>query len=79
MAKIPNKLVVFGAVAAAALVIPGMLGPLVFQEAEARHNEQSQEAINRAGNTLVNVQANVQANVNDVTVCLVTGTCEPEQ
>jgi hypothetical protein len=78
--NIPNKLVLFGAVAAAALVIPGTLGPLVFQEAEARHEgdrhtEQSQNAVNRAGDTLLNVQANVQAQVTDVTVCLVVDDC----
>jgi hypothetical protein len=79
MTKLPNKLVLFGAIAAAALVIPGTLGPLAFQEAEATHrqghNDNSQEAVNRAGDTLVNVQANVQANVNDVTACIIVENC----
>ena len=79
MAKIPNKLVLFGAIAAAALVVPGVLGPLMFQEAEATHrqghSDNSQNAVNRAGDTLVNVQANVQANVNDVTACIIVEDC----
>jgi hypothetical protein len=83
MIKIPNKLVIFGAVAAAALAVPGVLGPLMFEEAHAardNNNEQSAEALNRAGDSLVNVQAAVGANVNaqdvSVTACiLASGPC----
>ncbi|MDQ3968222.1 MAG: hypothetical protein M3275_07495 [Thermoproteota archaeon] len=79
MAYIPNKLVIFGAVAAAALVVPGILGPLMFQEAEATHrqghSDNSQNAVNRAGDNLLNVQANAQVIVNDVTACIIVEDC----
>jgi hypothetical protein len=83
MVKTPNKFVLFGAVAAAALAVPGLLGPLMFEEAYAARenkNEQSARSFNQAGDSLVNVQANVPANVNvqdvDVTACvLVSGPC----
>lgn len=39
MEKIPNKLVIFGAIAAAALAVPSVLGALTFQEAYATHND----------------------------------------
>ncbi len=77
MAKIPNKFVLFGAVAIAALAVPGLLGPMAAQHAYAEHQtaaHQSNEATQTAEKNLVNVQAAVQANadvdVNDVTVCV---------
>ena len=79
MIKIPNKLVIFGAVAAAALVVPGVLGPLAFQEAEAARDQRN-EATQTARENLVNVQAQVQANVDaDVrnnNVCVIVETCQ---
>jgi|SRR5215211_519678 len=81
MTKIPSTFVIVGAVAAAALVVPGVLGPLMFDEAyaQASDTEQSNRAIQNARDTLVNVQANVQANadvdVNDVTACVIVSEC----
>jgi predicted polyphosphate/ATP-dependent NAD kinase len=75
MANIPNKLVIFGAVAVAALVVPGLVGPLMFDEAyAATEKEQSNSASQTAKDTVVNVQAAVQANVDvqDVNVCVIT-------
>lgn len=72
MTKISNKLVIFGAVAVAALVVPGLAGPLMFDEAYATHNEQSNNANQQAKNNLVNVQAAVQANLDDLQVCVIT-------
>ena len=74
MAKIQNKFVIFGAIAAAALAVPGVLGPLTFEEAYATHNEQSNRASQEARNNVLNVQAIVQANVDvrDVNVCVIT-------
>jgi hypothetical protein len=75
MEKIPNKLLILGAVAAAALVVPGVLGPLVLEEAYA----QTARASNRATDNVVNVQAAVAVqdalNENDVTVCIIADTC----
>ena len=76
-----NRLVVFGAIAAAALVIPGVFGPLMFDEAYAQQrNEQSSRAIQNAEGVIVAqvaVPANVNVQVNDVTACiLVEGDCE---
>ena len=74
MINIPSKFVIFGAVAAAALVVPGILGPLVFNEAYAEAN-----ANNRATANVVNVQAAAAIdralNNNDVTVCVVANSC----
>lgn len=84
MAKIPNNLVIFGAVAAAALVIPGTLGPLLFQQAEA----QIDQAIDRVQQTAegvvaanVNVGANVAVDVseNNVAACVIVSECPVEQ
>jgi hypothetical protein len=77
MANIPNKLVIFGAIAAAALAVPGLVGPLMFDEAYATHNEQSNNANQRADDNVLNVQAIVQANadVRDVTVCVIADDC----
>jgi hypothetical protein len=66
MIKIPNKFVIFGAVAAAALVVPGVLGPLMFQEAHAAHREGhervgAEQSIGQAiGAGVVNAQVGVQ-------------------
>jgi hypothetical protein len=79
MIKIPNKLVIFGAVAAAALVVPGIIGPLVSNEAYAEAR-----ASNRAGDALVNLQvaAAVEAtdvlNDNQVTACIIVSECRAE-
>jgi hypothetical protein len=69
MVKIPNKFFIFGTVAVAALVVPGIAGPLMFDEAYAVSNkEQSTNANQRADDNVLNVQAVVQANVQDVNV-----------
>jgi hypothetical protein len=75
MANIPNKLVIFGAVAAAALVVPGLVGPLLFDEAyAATEKEQSNRAVQTARDNVVNAQIAVGANVDvqDVNVCVIT-------
>jgi hypothetical protein len=65
MANIPNKLVIFGAVAAAALVVPGLVGPLLFDEAyAATEKEQSNRAVQTARDNVVNAQIAVGANVD---------------
>jgi hypothetical protein len=87
MAKIPNKLVIFGAVAAAALVVPGMLSPFMLQEAQAEHREthQDRQTVTQfARDNVVNVQAGVNAKVDaDVennNVCVVVvASCEQDQ
>lgn len=85
MTKIPNKLVLFGAVAAAALVVPGLLGPLMFEDAYAqRDREQSARAFQNAQglvNAQVAVPANVDVDVEDVAVvaCVIAeGPCTAE-
>ena len=83
MVKIPGKFVLFGAIAAAAVVIPGVLGPMGLQDAYAARGDQSNDATNTAENALVqaNVQANVNAkdvvdvNNNDVAVCVIARDC----
>lgn len=76
MIKTPKNLVIFGAVAAAALVVPGMLGPVLLPEAYADHN-QSNRAVNEQTDNVLAVGANVQANVDvsDVNVCVIARTC----
>lgn len=79
MTKLQNRFVVFGAIAAAALAVPGVLGPLTFEEAYA----QEARANNKATANLVNVQAAVAVNDvvedslnnNDVTVCVAANNC----
>lgn len=72
--KIPNNFVIFGAIAAAALVIPGTLGPLLFQEAQADLDlaqdrvEQTAEGVVAAN---VNAQVGVEVSDNQVAVCVV--------
>lgn len=78
MEKIPNKLVIFGAVAAAALVVPGVLGPLMFQQAEAQQLNRGQQTAQGAIAANVGVQANVDVSENQLAVCIITETCEPE-
>jgi uncharacterized membrane protein len=59
--KTPKNLVIFGAVAAAALVIPGMLGPLIFQQAEAQRTVGADQSIKQAiGEGVINAQVGVQ-------------------
>jgi hypothetical protein len=75
MTKLPNKLVIFGAVAVAALVVPGLVGPLLFDEAyAATEKEQSNRAVQTARDNVVNAQIAVGANVDvqDVNVCVIT-------
>jgi hypothetical protein len=75
MAKIFSPLVIVGALAAAALVIPAMLGPAVFQQAEAaRDTRQDATAFARG---VVAAAANVQADVDvdNNNVCVVAETC----
>jgi hypothetical protein len=71
MKTVSNKFLIVGAVAAAALVVPGLVGPLMFGEAYA---EQSNNANQKAKENVLNVQAVVQANVDvrDVNVCVIT-------
>jgi hypothetical protein len=77
MVKVPNKFIIFGAVAAAALVVPGLAGPLMFDEAYAvSENENSQKANQRADDNVLNVQAVVQANVQDTNVCVIVEDCD---
>jgi hypothetical protein len=84
MANIPNRLVIFGAVAAAALVVPGALGALTFQEAYANHQNQAIDRVEQTARGAiaanVNVGANVAANVEDnqVAACVLVNDCEPE-
>jgi hypothetical protein len=77
MVNLPKKFVIFGAVAVAALVVPGLAGPLMFEEAYAVSNrEQSQNANQNADDNVLNVQAVVQANVQDVNVCVIVEDCD---
>lgn len=80
MAKIPNKFVLFGAVAVAALVVPGLGGPLMFDQAyaQASDREQSIHATQTATENLVNAQValGVNANVEDVNVCVIVDDCD---
>lgn len=84
--KIPNNFVIFGAIAAAALVIPGTLGPLLFQEAQAQRGQD--QAIGRVQQTAegvvaanVNVGANVAVDVseNNVAACVIVSECPIDQ
>lgn len=61
MVKIPNKLIIFGALAAAALAVPGVLGPLMLEEAYADQRATCKQRENV-------VAACVQAQVDDVCV-----------
>ena len=87
MIKVPNTLVLFGAIAAAALVIPGVLGPLGFQQADAaRDQSQAIERVQQnaaAGVAAVNanVAANVGVNVedNEVAACAIIAECDIDQ
>lgn len=73
MTKLPNRFVMLGAIAAAALAVPGLLGPLTFEQAYAQSNEQSARALQVAQGGLVNANVAVPANVNvqDVNVAVV--------
>ena len=85
MIKVPNKLVIFGAIAAAALVVPGVLAPLMFDEAYAHHRDVHQEVgpQRAVGVVAANVGANVNADVNvednEVAACVIVGECDVEQ
>lgn len=85
MVKIPNTLVILGAVAAAVLVVPGVLGPLMFEEAYAHHRDVHQEVgpQRAVGVVAANVGANVNADVNvednEVAACVIVGECDIEQ
>lgn len=76
MIKIPNKVVILGAIAAATLVIPGILGPLGLQQAEAARDQRNEATQFARG--VVAANANVQANVDvdNVNVCVVVETCQ---
>jgi hypothetical protein len=79
MVNLPNKFVIFGAVAVAALAVPGLVGPLMFEEAYAiAEKSQSNRASQQAEDNVVNVQAAVQANadVRDINVCVLTSECD---
>jgi broad specificity polyphosphatase/5'/3'-nucleotidase SurE len=78
-----NKFVLFGAIAAAALVIPSVASSLMLEEAYAQRAgdvEQSANAIQRSGDNLVNAQVAVPANVNvqvtDVNACIIVEDCD---
>ncbi len=85
MIKIPNKLVIFGAVAAAALAVPGVLSPLMFEEAYADHRRVNQETGQQTAVGVVALNAAVNANDvvdisrNDVTACVLVDECQPDQ
>jgi hypothetical protein len=85
MIKVPNKLVIFGAVAAAALAVPGVLSPLMFEEAYAHHRDVHQETGQQravgvvALNAAVNANDVVDINRNDVTACVLVDQCTPDQ
>ena len=85
MKKLSNKFVLFGVVAAAALAVPGVLGPLMFEEAYAHHRDVHQEVgpQRAVGVVAANVGANVNADVNvednEVAACVLTGECNVEQ
>ena len=66
MVKVPNKLVVFGVVAAAALAVPGVLGPLMFDQAYAARDN-TNKCNNNAQGVTIGVCANVS--VEDIPVC----------
>jgi hypothetical protein len=81
MIKISNKLVIFGAVAAAALAVPGVLGPLMFEDAYAAQDQRQGGLQNAAGVVAANVgvQAQVGLENNDIANCLVvTGDCSTQ-
>ena len=82
MINIPNKFVIFGAVAAAALAVPGLVGPLMFDEAYAA-DDQSNNAIQKAKGNVINAQVALGANVavedTNVAACIVVSTCNPQQ
>ena len=76
-----NKFVLFGAIAAAALVVPGVLGPLMFEDAyaQASNREQSARAIQNAQGVVVAqvaVPANVNVEVTDVNACIIVEDCD---
>ncbi len=82
-----NKFALFGAIAAAALVLPSVASSLMFEEAYAqrpdnapRDVEQSASAIQRSGDNLINAQVAVPANVNvqvtDVNACIIVEHCD---
>ena len=76
MKTVSNKFLIVGAVAAAALVVPGLVGPLMFGEAYAIGDKsQSNHASQQAQDNVVNVQAAVEANINDLNVCVLADTC----
>jgi hypothetical protein len=53
MKKLSNNLIILGTIAAAALAVPGVLGPLMFDQAyaQASDREQSNRAIQNARDT----------------------------
>ena len=81
MAKLQNTLVIFGAITAAALVVPGLLGPLALQEAQAQR--QAIDSVQRAVGGLVAANVGVNANVavdvsdNQVAACVIVEDCRP--
>jgi hypothetical protein len=81
MTKLQNRFVIFGAIAAAALVVPGVLGPLMFEEAYAQSStrEQSARAVQNAAGVVVAqvaVPANVNVEVTDVNACIIVDECD---
>ncbi len=82
MTKLSNKFILFGAIAAAVVVVPGVLGPLGFQEAAAAPN-QSNRGTQTAQDNVVNAQVGVQANANipvrvqdnQVAICVIAEDC----
>jgi hypothetical protein len=73
MAKVPQKLVTIGAVAAVAVFMTGIVSTLGLQDAYADHNrvvggDQSNKAASQDG--VVNAQVGVNANVQVGKVCV---------
>jgi hypothetical protein len=85
MANIPNKLVLFGAVAAAALAVPSLLSPLMFEQAYANHRSQAIEEVDQvavgglaAVNANIGANANVEVEDNQVAACVIVDRCDPQ-
>ena len=85
MINIPNKFVLLGAVAAAALAVPSLLSPLMFEQAYADHRSQAignvdQTAVGglAAVNANLGVNANVEVEDNQVAACVIVNECNPQ-
>ena len=79
MKTVSNKFLIVGAVAAAVLVVPGVLGPLMFEDAYAAKENRQVGLQQAAGVVAANVGVQAQVENNDIANCLVvTGDCSTE-